>query len=148
MMRKSLSVAVAGFAVLSSCSSTAMPLAAAFPRFREAARNRIALTAEGRGYLAQRGRCLGLMGQGVFSTVVWPETARLSFDRDGLVVEDRESGAAVRLGDFLATSGGQLPAGLANDMEPQLTEPVPAECAQQVITVNPGFRKMPDQRRR
>ena len=89
----------------------------------------------------QKGRCLGIgHPSGTFSTVIWPETAVLSFDGRGLLVSDRQSAARVRLGDYIATGGGTLPAGAPSRTD--LTEPVPPECATRVVTVNPGFEKV------
>lgn len=130
-------------AILSGCTSMPAEHTLAFPKFRSADANRILPTAAGGGYLTQRGQCLGLAGRsgGGFRTVIWPETASLTFDAQGPIITDSQSGAVARLGDYLAIGGGVLPAGAAARLAPELTEPVPAECLGAVGTVNPGFRR-------
>lgn len=136
-------IVCSAFAVV-ACASITASERPAFPRFKAPDSNRILLTASGGGYLTQRGRCLGLAsisGEN-FRTLIWPHTADLSIQGGALVVTDSASGAAVRLGDYLKIGGGALPNGAAARLAPELTEPVPPECAANVGTVNPGFRKM------
>lgn len=118
------------------------PLAApAFPQHRPTAEERILLTAGVGGVLVQRGRCLGFGDRDRFVAIVWPETARLSFDRRGLLVHDLESGAEIRLGDRIDGGGGGAGEGAAERIAASLTEPVPPECADWIVTLNPGFRR-------
>jgi hypothetical protein len=140
-------------ALTSACaaSTQAPPVAASRPVFssyREGAARPVRLAAPYGGYLTQRGPCLGLTIDGRFATIIWPETARLRFDRRGLLLTDRRSGAALRLGDYLQGTGGPLPPGtphsIADDI---LTETFPIECARWhgyegwIGIVNPGFTK-------
>lgn len=129
--------------VLVSCASIPTSKRPAFPKFKVSDANRILLTGGGAGYLSQQGRCLGLAGPSGanFRTVIWPETANLSFDAEGLLLTDSASGAAVRLGDYISVGGGALPPGAAAPLASELTEAVPPECAASVATVNPGFKK-------
>ncbi len=130
--------------LLVGCATTPPGQAPAFPKFRTAGEDRILLTAAGGGFLTQRGRCLGLADRsgGNFRTMIWPETANLTVDSSGLLLTDSQSGAAVRIGDYIAIGGGALPAGAAASLAGQLTEPVPGECAAAVGSVNPGFRRV------
>jgi hypothetical protein len=116
----------------------------AFPAFkpRPAGEDRILTLALAAGYLAWQGRCLGFSGSGgEFTTIIWPETARLGRDRVGIFITDSRSGTRIRLGDYFRSGGGRLPAGAAERIAAELTEPVPPECAASVIAVNPGFKK-------
>jgi hypothetical protein len=106
------------------------------------------------GILAQQGPCLGLLRGEFFSTVVWPETARVEYDRDGLVLRDGLSGSSARLGDRIEALGGPLPAAARLQLgPPTLNLVMPIECARRPIpqdpawsgpgwiaVVNPGFR--------
>lgn len=83
-----------------------------------------------------------------FATIIWPDTARLSFDRNGLLLADQRSGAALRLGDYLEGTGGRLPPGVPHSIgDDILTESFPIECARRrgydgwIGIVNAGFRK-------
>jgi hypothetical protein len=110
----------------------------------------LVLKASAGGILTQRGPCLGvILDDGRFSTAVWPATARIEFDSHGLVVVDgREGGARVRLGDYVQFTGGPLPKGtrypLGGDVH---VVDMPMACAHYpgydgwIAIVNPGFRK-------
>jgi hypothetical protein len=130
------------FAV-SGCTSFPTVEMPAFPKFRAADPHRILLLASARGYLVQRGKCLGLANRNrrYFRTIIWPETASLTVDARGLLLTDSKSGAAVRLGDYIRGGGGSLPEGSAARLTPELTKAVPMECSANVGTINPGFRK-------
>lgn len=99
------------------------------------------------GHLTQKGRCLGLTNGDRFTTIIWPATARLSFDRRGLLLKDLRSGAAARLGSYIKITGGLLPAGTTHSLgEDVLTGGFPIECARWVGPwtigiANPGFRR-------
>jgi hypothetical protein len=145
-------LSLVALALTSACAaSTQAPAAGARPVFssyREGAARPVRLAAPYRGYLTQRGPCLGLTIDGRFATIIWPETARLSFDRRGLLLTDRRSGAALRLGDYLRGTGGPLPPGTPHDIgETTLTEAFPIECARWqgyegwIGIVNSGFTK-------
>ena len=102
------------------------------------------------GVLTQRGACLGLEVEGRFVTVIWPETARLSFDARGLLLRDEQSKARLRLGDTLVGSGGPLPAGAQQSLGAStLSTDMPVECARYpgysswIGLVSPAFRKQP-----
>lgn len=139
-------------AATSACvGSTQAPTAAprpAFSSYKAGASHPAAPITPYGGYLTQQGPCLGLTIDGRFATIVWPETARLASDQRGLLLTDRRSGAALRLGDYLEGTGGPLPTGtphsLADDI---LTEPFPIECARWrgyagwIGIVNSGFTK-------
>lgn len=110
----------------------------------------VRLTAPYGGVLTRRGPCLGLLNGTLFTTMIWPETARLGFDRHGLVLRDLASGAAVRLGDWVEINGGPLPSGTVHDLgSPTLVRDFPIECARRpadlqdgwIGVANPGFRK-------
>jgi hypothetical protein len=143
---------LAALALTSACAaSTPAPTASIRPTFssyREGAARPVRLAAPYGGYLTQQGPCLGLTIGGRFATIIWPETARLSFDRRGLLLTDQHSGAALRLGDYLTGTGGPLPPGTPHDIgETTLTEGFPIECARWrgyagwIGIVNPGFTK-------
>jgi hypothetical protein len=112
----------------------------AFPQLKPApaGEERILLTARGAGFLAWQGWCLGISnGDGTFTTLIWPETAKLERARGGIVVTDSASGARIRVGDYFTWGGGEGP------LPPpeMLTEPVPPGCAARTMSVNPGFRR-------
>jgi len=101
------------------------------------------------GILSQRGPCLGLLKGDLFSTIIWPETARLGYDARGLLLQDASSGASARLGDQLQTTGGALPPDARFQLGPPvLNDVVPIECARRPVPhragwigiANPGFR--------
>lgn len=132
--------------LLSACAGTpasvedAQRPLPAFPQLKPApaGEERILLTARGAGFLAWQGRCLGIShDDGSFTTLIWPETARLERVPEGVVVADSLSGARIRVGDHFTWGGGEGPLP-PPDM---LTEPVPADCAARTMSVNPGFRK-------
>lgn len=133
---------VAAFAGTFACTTLpdTQPLPA-FPAYlpERAGENRIYLLARGHGRLARRGRCLGVTSEGGhFTAVIWPHTARLARDREGLFVSDSESGARIRLGQRFEWGGGSTPREVVLQLE--LTEPVPPECLVGALTtLNPGF---------
>lgn len=136
----------------SACAASAQAPSAgtrpAFSSYRVDAPRPFRLTAPSGGTLTQRGPCLGLTIGGRFAAIIWPETARLGFDRGGLLLTDSRSGAALRLGDYLEGTGGPLPPNrphlIGDDI---LTETFPIECARWrgydgwIGIVNPGFTK-------
>jgi hypothetical protein len=117
----------------------------------------VRLSAPFGGVFAQSGPCLGLVKDGFFSTVIWPETARISYDRRGLLLRDLRSGVSARLGDRIEGSGGPLPPGVHFELGPPVLNYVMRiECARRPIPkdpawtgpgwiaiVNPGFRVAP-----
>jgi hypothetical protein len=112
----------------------------AFPQLKPApaGEERILLTARGAGFLAWQGWCLGIShGDGTFTTLIWPETARLERVPGGIAVTDSLSGARIRVGDYFTWGGGDGPLP-PPDM---LTEPVRPECAARTASVNPGLEK-------
>ncbi|MEA3011049.1 MAG: hypothetical protein QOJ91_2741 [Sphingomonadales bacterium] len=139
-------------ALASACAgSTRAPAGAPRPTFsayRAGAPRPVTLTAPYGGYLTQRGPCLGLTIHGRFATIIWPETARLEFDRRGLLLSDTASGVTLRLGDYLVGTGGPLPRGVPHSIgDDILTEGFPVECARWygyegwIGIVNSGFGK-------
>ena len=119
-----------------------------FPQFRPDDPNLLRLSAPYAGPLTQRGPCLGLVINGRFTTIIWPETARLRLDRRGLLLTDRQSGARLRLGDYLTGTGGPLPRGYQQPLgDDVLKEGFDIECARYpgydgwIGIVNAGFRK-------
>lgn len=139
-------------ALTSACAASPEPQSAgtrpAFSGYRPGATRPFTLTAPYGGILTQHGPCLGLTIGGRFATIIWPETARLGFDRRGLLLIDERSGAKLRLGDYLEGTGGPLPPGKSHDIgEGTLTESFPIECARWrghdgwIGIVNPGFTK-------
>jgi len=143
---------VVALALTSACAtSTQAPATDAHPTFssyRAGAARPVVLTAPYGGLLTQQGKCLGLMIGGRFATIIWPETARLSFDGHGLLLSDQRSGATLRLGDYLEGTGGPLPPGMPHSIgDDILTETFPIECARRpgydgwIGIVNAGFRK-------
>ena len=119
----------------------------AFSQYKPGETGGVSLAAPFGGYLTQKGRCLGLMNGGRFTTMIWPTMARLSFNRQGLLLKDRRSGAVLRLGDYVEVSGGPLPPGVTHSLaDDVLTESFPIECARwvgpwTVGIANPGFRR-------
>lgn len=100
------------------------------------------------GYFAQRGPCLGLLVEGRFATIIWPATARLRSDARGLILSDTQSGARLRLGDYIEGTGGAIPRSHPQSLgEPELTATFPIECARWpeyegwIGVLNPGFRR-------
>jgi hypothetical protein len=101
---------------------------------------RIYLAAASYGRLALQGNCLGMTGSGGgFATVVWPYTASLGRDARGLFVTDTDSGAKLRLGDWMIFGSGPTDGDTAYDSP--LSEPVSAECRNRMIALSPGFDK-------
>jgi hypothetical protein len=151
MALKPLLVLAAGLLSASCVTTTpALGIRPVFPQYRPGETGGVRLTAPYGGILAQRGPCLGLLNGDLFTTMIWPETARLSFDERGLLLQDMRSGAAVRLGDWVSITGGPLPPGTQHALgEPVLTEQFALECARRpdlnrdgwIGIVNPGFRK-------
>ena len=117
-----------------------MPPFPTYPREQSGGGERIYIAAGGHGQLTLRGRCLGVVRNRTFSMIVWPYTARLGRDRRGLFVTDSESGARMRLGDWIAFGGGAVPGGGYGFGEP-LSEPVPDECRARVATLHPGIKR-------
>lgn len=120
-----------------------------FMQYRPGQNGRMTLGAPSGGVLTQRGKCLGIVpDNGRFATAIWPATARMEFDSDGLVIVDPQGGARVRLGDYVEFTGGPLPKAtpypLGDDVH---TVDMPMECAHfpgydgWITIVNPGFRK-------
>lgn len=136
--------AIAGIVLITACSSLPGLTAPAFPRLKPLppGEERILLLAGVGGYLTQRGRCLGLSPRkgAEFSTLIWPDTARLKLDGRGYYVEERGTGTVARLGDWLSGGGGMAPYEMAEELETQLTEPVPLECRGRMFSLNPGFK--------
>lgn len=98
------------------------------------------------GTLTQRGPCLGIVREGRFSTLIWPETARIGFDRQGLVVSDARDGTKVRLGEYVQFTGGPLLQGMTHPLGGEtLCTDMPIVCAQYpgydgwIAIVNSGF---------
>jgi hypothetical protein len=116
----------------------------ALPAFlqRSEADRAVRLEAPAGGILTQRGRCLGVVGSdGRFATLFWPASARMKVDVRGLAVVDAKGGGRVRLGDYMAFTGGLLPRGTVFPLGG-----APMECAHWpgydgwLGVVNPGFR--------
>lgn len=112
----------------------------------------VRLSAPYGGILTQRGPCLGLVNDDFFSTMIWPETARISYDRRGLLLHDTRSGASARLGDWIEITGGPLPPDASFQIGPPVLNYVmPIECARRPVPhrsgwigiANPGFRVRP-----
>ncbi len=119
-----------------------------FVQYRTEDPDKIRLKAPYRGVLTQRGLCLGLTVDGRFTTIIWPETARVTYDAGGLLLRDVVSKAKLRLGDTLAGTGGPLPAGAQQPLGGStLSTDMPIECARYpgypgwIGFVSPGFRK-------
>lgn len=100
------------------------------------------------GTLTQRGPCLGIVREGRFSTLIWPETARIDFDARGLVIKDAGGSSQLRLGDHVEFRGGPIPRGMTHALgEGVLSVDMPIACARYpgyegwIAIVNPGFRK-------
>lgn len=100
----------------------------------------VRLSASYGGILTQRGPCLGLVKDGFFSTMIWPETARISYDRRGLLLRDTRGGASARLGDRLEITGGPLPPDASFQIGPPVLNYVmPIECARRPVPHRPGW---------
>ena len=100
----------------------------------------IALDAKVFGTLTLKGRCLGIGKDGDYlATIVWPETARLSYDSQGLLITDRSTGSIIRVGDYFEGGGGA--ASSDAPISARLSEAIPAECVGTIISLNPGFQK-------
>jgi hypothetical protein len=120
--------------------SASLPPFPTFPRETAGVNERIYLAAASYGRLALQGNCLGMTGSGGgFSTVVWPYTASLGRDARGLFVTDTDSGAKLRLGDWMIFGSGPTDGDTAYDSP--LSEPVSAECRNRMIALSPGFDK-------
>jgi hypothetical protein len=118
-----------------------------FVQYRPGQAARYRLEAPYYGVLTQRGPCLGVMRDGRFSTLIWPETARAAFGDAGVEVSE-PGGARVRLGDTIEFAGGLLPTGMAHGFgDDVLSVDMPIACARYpdydgwIAIVNPGFRK-------
>jgi hypothetical protein len=148
-------LAFAAFLLTCSCATPAPPSAAAavsaerpvFVQYRPGQAARYRLAAPYDGVLTQRGPCLGVVRDGRFSTLIWPETARVSSGDAGVEVSE-PGGARVRLGDTIEFAGGLLPAGMAHGFgDDVLSVDMPMACARYpgydgwIAIVNPGFRK-------
>jgi hypothetical protein len=151
-MKRNNALCLINLTLAAGCAGLTRPPAGqvrpAFSTYRPGAARPVRLAAPYGGYLTQRGPCLGLTIEGRFATIIWPETARLGFDRRGLLLSDERSGAALRLGEYLQGSGGPLPPDMPHDIgEFALTEGFPIECARWhgyegwIGIVNPGFGK-------
>lgn len=136
--------------------SAALPLPPAekvsFLQFLPGQNGGVKLTGGYGGILTQRGPCLGLVKDDFFSTMIWPETARISYDRRGLLLHDTRSGASARLGDWIEITGGPLPPDASFQIGPPVLNYVmPIECARRPVPhrpgwigiANPGFRIRP-----
>lgn len=142
---------LASVAFLVGCETTLLPPSSGrpmFPQYRPDDHSRPTLSAPYAGRLTQQGPCLGLVTDGRFTTIIWPETAQLSMDRRGLLLTDNRSGARLRLGDYLKGTGGPLPRGYQQPLgETVLREGFDIECARYpgydgwIGIVNAGFRK-------
>lgn len=120
-----------------------------FVQYRPGQAARYRLTAAHSGVLTQRGPCLGVVRDGRFSTLFWPETARIMFDDTGLEVSE-PGGEPVRLGDTIEFTGGPLPPGMTHPLgEGVFSVGTPMACAKYpgydgwLAVVNPGFRRRP-----
>ena len=140
-----------------SCATPAPPPPAAavsaerpvFVQYRPGQAARYRLAAAYSGVLTQRGPCLGAVRDGRFSTLIWPETARIAFGPAGLEVSEA-GGEPVRLGDTIEFTGGPLPPGMTHALGAGvLSVDTPMACARWpgydgwLAIVNPGFRKRP-----
>ena len=120
-----------------------------FVQYRPGQAARYRLDAPYYGVLTQRGPCLGVVRDGRFSTLFWPETARIAFGPDGLEVSEA-GGEPVRLGDTILFTGGPLPPGMTHPLgEGVFSVSTPMACAKWpgydgwLAVVNPGFRRRP-----
>jgi hypothetical protein len=118
-----------------------------FIQYRPGQAARYRLEAPYEGVLTQRGPCLGVVRDGRFSTLIWPETARIAFSAGGFEASEAR-GAPVRLGDRIEFTGGPLPAGMTHDLGGSvLSTDMPMACARYpgydgwIAIVNPGFRR-------
>jgi hypothetical protein len=149
-------LALASILIIAACVTSPSPPKAvqqeqeqpAFIQYRPGHSARFRLTARYEGTLTQKGPCLGVVRDGRFSTIIWPEGARMEFDAKGLVVSDGSTGARVRLGDYLKFTGGPIPKDMAHPFgEDALNIDMPMKCAHfpgyygWIAIVNPGFRK-------
>jgi hypothetical protein len=118
-----------------------------FVQYRPGQSERYRLEAPYYGVLTQRGPCLGVVRDGRFSTLIWPETARVAFGDAGIEVSE-PGGVRVRLGDTIEFAGGLLPTKMAHGFgDDVLSVDMPMACAHYpgydgwIAIVNPGFRK-------
>lgn len=118
-----------------------------FVQYRPGQAARYRLEAPYDGVLTQRGPCLGVVRDGRFSTLFWPETVRIEFGAAGLEVSE-PGGAPVRLGDTIEFTGGPLPQGMPHPLGADvLSVDTPMACARYpgydgwLAIVNPGFRR-------
>ncbi|HYW15024.1 MAG TPA: hypothetical protein VE891_02580 [Allosphingosinicella sp.] len=147
--------ALAPILLVWSCATSEPPPAAVavsadrpvFVQYRPGQAARYRLMAAYDGVLTQRGPCLGVVRDGLFSTLIWPETARVAFG-DGGVEASEPGGARVRLGDTIEFTGGLLPTGMAHGFgDDVLSVDMPMACARYpgydgwIAIVNPGFRR-------
>lgn len=142
-----LTALAACMATLVACSAPAaapVPALPAFPAYKPSPpeSERIYMMAAIRGRLVQRGRCLGIapFQGGRFTTIIWPETAVLGRDPRGLYVIDRPSGAVLRPGDRFIGGGGELPPASADNIDDELSQPVPDECRDRLFSLSPEFQ--------
>jgi hypothetical protein len=141
---KAILIAGAASAGVVGCASAPRAPAAsapvAFLQYLPGHDGGVRLTSPYGGILTQRGPCLGLLNGDLFTTIIWPETARLSFDARGLVLRDATSGTTARLGDWVEITGGPLPPGTEHDLSsPPLNEVMPIECARRPNTQRHGW---------
>lgn len=118
-----------------------------FVQYRPGQAARYRLESPYYGVLTQRGPCLGVVRDGRFSTLFWPETARIHFGGDGLEISEA-GGERVRLGDMIEFTGGPLPPGMTHSLGADvLSVETPMACARYpgydgwLAIVNPGFRR-------
>ena len=155
LMTAKLPFVLAAILLACSCAPAAPPPAVAsvsaerpvFVQYRPGQAARYRLAAPYDGVVTQRGPCLGVVRDGRFSTLIWPETARVAFGDAGFEVSE-PGGARVRLGDRIEFPGGLLPTGMAHGFgDDVLSVPMPMACAHYpgydgwIAIVNPGFRK-------
>jgi hypothetical protein len=137
-----LAAAVTTSILTSGCATRLVSGRPAFPTRVAASPGEwnIALEAKVFGTLMLKGRCLGIGKDGEYlATIIWPETARLLHDRQGLLIRDRSTDTIIRIGDYLEGGGG---AAFSNaPISAVLTEALPTECGGTVISLNPGFQK-------
>ena len=148
-------IGLAGILLACSCATPSPPTAAearadvrpVFVQYRPGQAARYRLSAAYDGLLTQRGPCLGVVRDGRFSTLIWPEMARAAFGDTGIEVSE-PGGARVRLGDRIEFTGGLLPPGMPHGFgDDVLSVDMPMACARYpgydgwIAIVNPGFRK-------
>lgn len=156
-MPNKITLAFAPLILAAACATSRSPLPLAsqpederpvFIQYRPGQSARFRLDAPYEGILTQKGPCLGVVRDGRFSTLIWPERARMEFDAKGPVVRDGRSGARLRPGEYLKFTGGPIPQGMVHPFgEDALNVDMPMKCAHfpgyygWIAIVNPGFRK-------